>query len=81
MLVFFDVLYLDGISLINKAYDYRRKTLERMIIPISGFSMLAARVQVKLGQSDSIEQLRSIMARRIAEFEGEEKASVSIVTC
>ncbi|KAG8949876.1 hypothetical protein FRC04_008179 [Tulasnella sp. 424] len=69
MLVFFDVLYLDGTSLINKAYDYRRKTLERLIIPISGFNMLAERVQIKLGQSDSIEQLRSIMARRIAEFE------------
>ncbi|KIO24857.1 hypothetical protein M407DRAFT_25816 [Tulasnella calospora MUT 4182] len=69
MLVFFDVLYVDGASLVSKSYEHRRKTLERIINPIPGFSVLAERVQIKLGQSDSIEQLRSIMARRIAEFE------------
>ncbi|KAG9041431.1 hypothetical protein FS837_012271 [Tulasnella sp. UAMH 9824] len=69
MLVFFDVLYVDGASLVNKPYECRRRILERIINPIPGFSMLAERVQIKLGQSDSVEQLRSVMARRIAEFE------------
>ncbi|KAG8894802.1 hypothetical protein FRC00_008421, partial [Tulasnella sp. 408] len=69
MLVFFDVLYVDDASLVNKPYEYRRRTLESIINPIPGFSMLAERVQIKLGQSDSVEQLRSVMARRIAEFE------------
>ncbi|KAG8984171.1 hypothetical protein FRB90_005496, partial [Tulasnella sp. 427] len=69
MLVFFDALYLDGTSLLNKSYEHRRRTLERIIKPISGFSMLAERVQIKLGESDSIEKLRSVMAQRIAEFE------------
>ncbi|KAG8984225.1 hypothetical protein FRB90_005470, partial [Tulasnella sp. 427] len=69
MLVFFDVLYLDGTSLLNKSYEHRRRMLERVIKSIPGFSMLAERVQIKLGESDSIEKLRSVMAQRIAEFE------------
>jgi hypothetical protein len=49
-LVFFDLLELDGKSLIEKPYEDRRATLERLIRIIPGWSMLAARSPVHLSR-------------------------------
>lgn len=39
-LAFFDVLYLNGESLLNETYDARRSVLESVIRPIKGFVSL-----------------------------------------
>lgn len=36
-LAFFDVLFLDGESLLNETYDTRRSVLERVVKPVKGF--------------------------------------------
>ncbi|OCF77906.1 hypothetical protein I204_01909 [Kwoniella mangroviensis CBS 8886] len=48
-LVFFDILYLDGQSLLHKRYEDRRALLETVIRPIQGFSQLAERTRIPLG--------------------------------
>ncbi|WVQ66382.1 uncharacterized protein L199_004562 [Kwoniella botswanensis] len=47
-LVFFDILYLDGQSLLHKRYEDRRALLETVIRPIQGFSQLAERTRIRL---------------------------------
>jgi DNA ligase 4 len=37
MLVFFDILYIDGRSLLMEPYSTRRSMLEELILPIEGF--------------------------------------------
>jgi hypothetical protein len=37
MLVFFDILYIDGRSLLMEPYSTRRSMLEELVLPIEGF--------------------------------------------
>nr|XP_018260181.1 uncharacterized protein I303_07098 [Kwoniella dejecticola CBS 10117]OBR82339.1 hypothetical protein I303_07098 [Kwoniella dejecticola CBS 10117] len=48
-LVFFDILYLNGQSLLHRRYEERRTLLEQTIRPIRGFSRLAERTRISLG--------------------------------
>nr|XP_019009197.1 uncharacterized protein I206_05844 [Kwoniella pini CBS 10737]OCF47978.1 hypothetical protein I206_05844 [Kwoniella pini CBS 10737] len=47
-LIFFDVLYLNGQSLIHRRYEDRRIILEQIVQPIQGFSHLAERTRISL---------------------------------
>lgn len=49
-LVFFDVLELDGKSLVETPYEDRRAALESLICVIPGWSMLAARSPVHISR-------------------------------
>ncbi|EIW71652.1 hypothetical protein TREMEDRAFT_73368 [Tremella mesenterica DSM 1558] len=47
-LAFFDVLSIDGESLLRESYDVRRKTLERIVRPIPGFAFVAERTLISM---------------------------------
>lgn len=70
-LIFFDVLFLDSVSLLSTPYCTRRSILESIIHTRPGYAMLAQRTPVVLNGPSSIEgaaeQLRTIWAREIAE--------------
>lgn len=69
-LVFFDVLALDGASLLDVPYRARRMTLESVVRVRVGHVMLAARTRVSgPGGRDGAEALRHAMAACVAEFE------------
>ncbi|KAK0558831.1 hypothetical protein OC844_004856 [Tilletia horrida] len=59
-LVFFDVLHIDGQSLISRSYEERRAALEAAILPIPLFAQLAERTKVNFG---TIEHARDRLAR------------------
>ena len=50
--VFFDVLRVDGRSLLMEPYDTRRTVLEALVKPIEGFAMLAERERIDLCHQD-----------------------------
>ncbi|KAK8849569.1 hypothetical protein IAR55_004904 [Kwoniella newhampshirensis] len=50
-LVFFDVLHLDGRSLLHHQYEGRRRTLETVLTVIPGFAQLADRIKISLNHS------------------------------
>lgn len=64
-LVFFDILYLDGVSLLGEPYSARRALLESVVAPIPGRAMLASRTRVR----NAIE-LRDHFAGLVAACEG-----------
>ncbi len=51
MVVFFDILYQDGISLLDFPYEERRRRLEKVIEPVPDESMLSRRHEIKMRQS------------------------------
>ncbi|KAG8917729.1 hypothetical protein FRC02_002899, partial [Tulasnella sp. 418] len=69
MLVFFDILALDGQNLLNSPYRNRREKLEGVIREIPGYSALAKRNQVDLSRQDAVEQLQSIFSECLANHE------------
>ncbi|KZT61412.1 hypothetical protein CALCODRAFT_9671 [Calocera cornea HHB12733] len=46
MLVFFDILHLNGQNLLDRPYEHRRLVLKQLITPISGFSRVARSVMI-----------------------------------
>lgn len=70
-LVFFDILFLNSVSLLSAPYSSRRSTLESIIHMRPGHAMLADRTPIVLngprGANDAAEHLRTIWARIIAE--------------
>ncbi|KAE8267193.1 hypothetical protein A4X09_0g5152 [Tilletia walkeri] len=70
-LVFFDVLHIDGESLIAKSYDYRRTVLESIIKPIPSFVVLAERTKLDFGPLSHAQQRRRMV---LEEYEGKAAA-------
>ncbi|CAK9780671.1 unnamed protein product [Cutaneotrichosporon oleaginosum] len=64
-LAFFDILHLDGESLLNSPYCERRRLLESVVFPIEGFSFIASRfeIPVHLGASHAEEILQRAFQR------------------
>ncbi|KAI0358264.1 hypothetical protein OH77DRAFT_1449955 [Trametes cingulata] len=65
-LVFFDVLLLDGVSLLSLPYGQRRSVLERVMNVKPGYAMLAERTCIDMKSKEPEEQLRRVFARAIA---------------
>ncbi|KAJ8097399.1 ATP dependent DNA ligase domain-containing protein [Lipomyces tetrasporus] len=57
MAVFFDVLCVDGTSLLSHSYEYRRSVLESLISEIPGNSMLVQRQRVDLKDLETLKQV------------------------
>ncbi|KAI0080151.1 hypothetical protein K474DRAFT_1704941 [Panus rudis PR-1116 ss-1] len=71
-LVFFDVLMLDSVSLIDDTYAYRRAVLESIVVTRYGWSMLAKRWPVQISgvpQEKAVGVLERIFAKLIADCE------------
>ncbi|KAI9062683.1 hypothetical protein FKP32DRAFT_1652628 [Trametes sanguinea] len=68
-LVFFDVLLLDGVSLLSYPYGSRRSILETVLKTRPGYAMLAERTCVEMGRADTEEKLRRAFARAIADHQ------------
>ncbi|KAK7202672.1 hypothetical protein BZA70DRAFT_292183 [Myxozyma melibiosi] len=51
MVVFFDVLEIDGISMLNESYEARRGVLEKVVSEVDGHAMLAERTVVRCSES------------------------------
>lgn len=68
-LVFFDVLFLDDVSLLSSPYSARRSILEAIVEPISGYSMFAERTAISLtkGLAEAEHSLRELFSRLIAD--------------
>ncbi|OCF46055.1 hypothetical protein I317_00143 [Kwoniella heveanensis CBS 569] len=70
-LVFFDVLYIDGLSLLHHAYEARRAILEEVIRPLPGFAMLAERMSIPLdiNRRAALKILQEVFDRSISNRE------------
>jgi DNA ligase-4 len=69
MLIFFDLLCIDGESLLEQPYDLRRSLLEGSIKTIEGFSAIAEREEVRpkqMSEVDSVVRLQRYFAQCIA---------------
>jgi ATP dependent DNA ligase domain len=76
-IVFFDLMYLNGSSLINRSYRERREQLEQIINIIPGYSSSSWRQCIKLCEKASaVKHLTHIFSQHIASHK-EGKASVS----
>ncbi|WVQ96118.1 hypothetical protein IAU59_003220 [Kwoniella sp. CBS 9459] len=64
-LVFFDVLLVNGESLLHHTYEARRAILEEVIRPIPGFSTLAERTRISLDlyRHDALQALKESFER------------------
>lgn len=65
-LVFFDVIYLDSVSLHSRPYAYRRQILEDLIETKPGRTMLAARYLIDMTNDSPDVTLQQIFAEHIA---------------
>lgn len=70
MLVFFDVLCVDGESFVDQPYEARRAKLERTVRCVPGFTMVASQTKIPLNSGNPIAALESLFARHIADYEG-----------
>ncbi|KAI0664436.1 hypothetical protein C8Q70DRAFT_947961 [Cubamyces menziesii] len=68
-LVFFDVLLLDGVSLLSLSYAERRAILEQVISLKPGYAMVAERTCIDMKNSDGEDTLRRTFARVIADHQ------------
>ncbi|KAI0761805.1 hypothetical protein BD413DRAFT_646329 [Trametes elegans] len=68
-LVFYDVLLLDGVSMLSMPYGERRTVLEKMINVKPGFAMLAERTCINMRHADAEERFRRVFARVIADHQ------------
>lgn len=79
MLVFFDVLHLNGQDLLDTPYGERRAILERIITSVPGYSMVAQRTQIKtpeMSWDQAEDRLNECFASCIATSEGKEAWSI-----
>lgn len=67
-MVFFDVLFIDGRSLLEEGYQNRRAQLESLVSPILGFASLSQRDRVDLSYN-AIESVARIFAEHIADYQ------------
>ncbi|KAH9893240.1 hypothetical protein C8Q73DRAFT_746032 [Cubamyces lactineus] len=68
-LVFFDILLLDGVSLLSLSYAQRRTILEQMVTLKPGYAMFAERTCINMTHPDAEETLRRVFARVIADHQ------------
>ncbi|KAI0700149.1 hypothetical protein C8T65DRAFT_831678 [Cerioporus squamosus] len=68
-LVFFDILLLNGTSLLSFPYSERRAILEQVIRVVPGYSMLAERVCIDMKRAGAAESLRKAFATLIADHQ------------
>ena len=68
MVVFFDILYRDGESLLHLGYEKRRAILEQTISIQSGYSILAERCPIAL-DSLALDELHDVFAAHIADHQ------------
>ncbi|PLW58699.1 hypothetical protein PCANC_00264 [Puccinia coronata f. sp. avenae] len=66
-LCFFDVIYLNGQSLLERSYNERRQTLETCIHVIPQYSMLVERKSFDLSRESAQDELRKYYATVIAQ--------------
>lgn len=65
-LVFFDVLLLDGVSLLSFPYSERRHILERTIRLFPGYAMLAERTSIDMTRPDADESCREAFSSLVS---------------
>ncbi|KAK0467324.1 uncharacterized protein EV420DRAFT_1636338 [Desarmillaria tabescens] len=69
-LVFFDVLYLNSVSLLSSPYRERRKILESIIQPIPAYVMLSDRIPILMHNPEEAEaKFRQVYAESIADYQ------------
>ncbi|KAG7443683.1 uncharacterized protein BT62DRAFT_325260 [Guyanagaster necrorhizus] len=69
-LVFFDVLYLNSVSLLSSSYRDRRRILESIIKPIPAYAMLSDRIPILMHNPEEAEaRFRQIYAESIADYQ------------
>ncbi|KAI0332785.1 hypothetical protein GY45DRAFT_1273530 [Cubamyces sp. BRFM 1775] len=68
-LVFFDILLLDGVSLLSLSYAERRVILEQVITVKAGHAMLAERTCIDMRHANAEETLSRAFARVIADHQ------------
>ncbi|KAI5120358.1 hypothetical protein M0805_006881 [Coniferiporia weirii] len=72
-IVFFDILFLNGNSLLSLEYSLRRSVLENVVRPIPQYAFIAHREEIDLSSANSfesgLEKLRQIFAKCIANHE------------
>lgn len=66
--VFFDVMFIDGLSLLDKCYRDRRAQLECLVNPILGFASLSHRERVDL-YGDPVQIIARIFSEHIASYQ------------
>ncbi|KAI1796725.1 hypothetical protein LXA43DRAFT_571479 [Ganoderma leucocontextum] len=66
-LVFFDVLLLDGVSLLSLPYSERRRILEGTIRVTPGYAMLAARICIDMTRLNADQSCRTAFSSLIAD--------------
>ncbi|KAG8827284.1 hypothetical protein FRC19_004490 [Serendipita sp. 401] len=69
MLIFFDILYIDGRSLLKEIYTTRREILGDLVNEIEGFSKLASRTPILMRKGDPVQVLQSILSTSISQFD------------
>ncbi|KAG8836098.1 hypothetical protein FRC17_010031 [Serendipita sp. 399] len=69
MLVFFDILYIDGRNLLEEIYTVRREILQDVVNTVEGFSKLASRTPIWMQKGDPVRSLQSILSTSISQFE------------
>ena len=68
--MFFDVLFLDSVSLLRHSYSDRRSILESIIQPVHGRALLADRSAIALTDlKNAAAELRVVFARTIADHQ------------
>ena len=66
-LVFFDVLLLDGVSLLPLPYSHRRNILEEAIRVLPGYAMLAERTCIDMTRRNAEESFRKVFSSLVAD--------------
>ena len=67
--MFFDVLLLDGVSLLSLPYSDRRNILERTIRLSPGYAMLAERSCIDMTRSNAEESFRKIFSSLVSDHQ------------
>ena len=65
--MFFDVLLLDGVSLLSFPYSERRSILERTIHLTPGYAMLAERTCIDMTRPNADESCRAVFSSLISD--------------
>ncbi|KAF9005903.1 hypothetical protein BDQ17DRAFT_316501 [Cyathus striatus] len=68
-LVFFDILMLNSVSLLQTPYSHRREMLESLIKQVPGKAILSARYPINMKGFQPSNELRRIFAQHIADHE------------